>query len=73
MPQRFAALTILEQAMSRSGGAKVMLRPDEAAMIRAVLKGEPAIACGLIDDCRPCHCGLADPLCEHRLVVAAQD
>lgn len=70
MPHRTAALTILEQAMSRSGGAKVMLRPDEAAAIRAALKGEPVFACGLIEAGRPCDCGLADPDCAHRVSVA---
>jgi hypothetical protein len=42
MPFRTDALEILEHAIARAGGAKVMLRLDEALAIRAALKGKPA-------------------------------
>lgn len=38
MPHRTDPLDILDQAIARAGGAKVMLRLDEAQLIRAALK-----------------------------------
>ena len=41
MPHRTDPLDILDQAIARAGGAKVMLRLDEAQTIRAALKAAP--------------------------------
>lgn len=60
------ALAILEHAISNAGGAKVMLRVDEAMAIRAVLRGERTPLCVLIGKGHPCLCNFADPECEHR-------
>lgn len=66
MPHRADALAILEHAISNAGGAKVMLRLDEALAIRGVLRGEPAPVCDLIAEGRPCVCNFTDPDCAHR-------
>ena len=41
MPHRTDPLDILDQAIARAGGAKVMLRLDEAQTIRTALKAAP--------------------------------
>ena len=60
-----AALHTLDHAISRAGGAKVMLRLEEAAAIRAVLRGEKPPTCALQAEGRPCACSFRDPKCEH--------
>lgn len=42
MPHRTDPLEILDQAIARAGGAKVMLRLDEAQIIRGALKAAAA-------------------------------
>ena len=59
------ALHILEQAIARAGGAKVMLRPDEDAAIMAALKGERPPICSMQAQGLPCACSFRDPTCEH--------
>lgn len=59
------ALHIIEQAIASAGGAKVMLRLDEAAAIRAALKGERPPVCAMQAQGLPCACSFRDPHCEH--------
>ena len=66
MQQRDDVLYKLDQAIARAGGAKVMLRLDEALAIRAVLSGQPAPACALRDEGLPCACSFLDPKCPNR-------
>lgn len=66
MPPIEDALHKLDQAISRAGGAKVMLRMEEALAIRAVLLGERPPVCALQAQGRPCACSFRDPKCEHR-------
>jgi hypothetical protein len=66
MPPVADALHTLDQAISRAGGAKVMLRMEEALAIRAVLMGERLPTCALQAQGLPCVCSFRDPKCEHR-------
>lgn len=66
MPPIADALHILDHAISRAGGAKIMLRMEEALAIRAVLLGERPPVCALQAQGRPCACSFQDPDCEHR-------
>ena len=60
------ALYKLDQAISRAGGAKVMLRMEEALAIRAVLLGERPPVCAMRSQGLPCACSFRDPNCKHR-------
>lgn len=66
MAQRAHALVTLEQAIARAGGAKVMLRLEEALEICAALRGEGGPVCALHGQGLACTCRLLDPDCEHR-------
>jgi hypothetical protein len=66
MPLNADALHLLDQAISRAGGAKVMLRMEEALAIRAVLLGERPPTCAMQAQGLPCVCSFRDPKCEHR-------
>lgn len=61
-----AALCTIDHAISRAGGAKIMLRLEEALAIRAVLMGERPPAGGPRVEDLPCACGFRDLKCEHR-------
>ncbi len=66
MPPVADALHKLDQAISRAGGAKVMLRMEDALAIRAVLMGERPPVCAMQAQGLPCVCSFRDPKCEHR-------
>ena len=66
MPLIADALHLLDQAISRADGAKVMLRMEEALAIRAVLLGERPPTCAMQAQGLPCVCSFRDPKCEHR-------
>ena len=61
MPDPSDALAKLDQAIARAGGAKVMLRMEEAEFIRAVLDTTSLPAGGI-----SCSCCLANPGCRRR-------
>jgi hypothetical protein len=51
------ALGLIERALANAGSGKVMLRPDEAAAIRAALARISPPGCSLQDQGLPCVCG----------------